>query len=493
MDAVLGGVLDPDDWDNFRTQSHQMLDDMIDHLQTLRQRPVWQPAPEAIRQRFKSPLPKGETALSVLHAEFMQYILPFAVGNTHPGFMGWVHGGGTPVGMVAEMLAAGLNANLGGRNQIPLEVERQIIDWMRQLFALPEPTSGVLVAGTSSASLIALTTARNRAQEQGIPTDTLVAYASSEVHGCIARALDVIGLGRGALRKVACNGQQQIDLLSLQQQIAEDRAQGKSPWLVVGCAGTVNTGAIDDLAALSAIAQREQLWLHIDGAFGALSILAPEIAPRLRGIEMADSLAMDFHKWGQVPYDAGLVLIRDGALHQRSFAATDSYLQRETHGLAANTPWPCDYGIDLSRGFRALKVWFTLKAFGSEKLGAMISHCCQLARELEQLVSDHPQLELAAPVSLNIVCFYHTGSEIRSHTDDDPLTPEQLNALNRAIVRHIQCSGLAAPSLATVAGRSVIRAAIVNHRTRSEDIIRLIDATEAAAIAYQIPTHRSTS
>ncbi|MDX8408916.1 MAG: pyridoxal-dependent decarboxylase, partial [Mariprofundales bacterium] len=313
MDAVLGGMLDPDNWDDFRSQSHQMLDDMIDHLQTLRQRPVWQPAPESIRQRFDAPLPKGETALSVLHTEFMQSILPFAVGNTHPGFMGWVHGGGTPVGMVAEMLAAGINANLGGRNQIPLEVERQVIGWMRQLFSLPESTSGVLVAGTSAASLIALTTARNRAQEQRISPRNLIAYASSEVHGCIARALDVIGLGRKALRIIACNGAHQIDLHALEHQVAADRAQGQTPWLIVGSVGTVNTGAIDDLAALGAIAQREHTWLHIDGAFGALEMLAHEIVPRLRGIEMADSLAMDFHNWGQVPYDAGLVLVRDGA------------------------------------------------------------------------------------------------------------------------------------------------------------------------------------
>ncbi|MDX8409401.1 MAG: pyridoxal-dependent decarboxylase, partial [Mariprofundales bacterium] len=344
------------------------------------------------------------------------------------------------------------------------------------------------VTGTSAATLIALTTARNHAQEQGIPPRSLVAYASSEVHGCIARALNVIGLGRKALRIIACNGAHQIDLHALEQQVAADRAQGQTPWLIIGSVGTVNTGAIDDLAALGAIAQREHAWLHIDGAFGALAMLAPEIAPRLRGIEMADSLAMDFHKCGQVPYDAGLVLIRDGALHRRSFAATDSYLQRETQGLAANTPWPCDYGIDLSRGFRALKVWFTFNTFGSKKIGAMISHCCQLARELEQLVSDHPQLELAAPVSLNIVCFRHLGH----HPGDAPLTPEQSDTLNRAIVRHIQCSGLAAPSLATVGGRSVIRAAIVNHRTRSEDIIRLIDATEAAARACQILSHRSS-
>jgi len=466
-------MLDPDNWEQFRAQSHRMLDAMIDHLETLRERPVWQPAPESIRDHFRTPLPDDERDLASLHTEFMESILPFSVGNTHPGFMGWVHGGGTPVGMMAEMLAAGLNANLGGRNQIPLEVERQVVGWMRDLFGLPERSSGVLVSGTSAATLIAVTTARHRAEEQGLKSDSLVAYASSEVHGCLARALDITGLGRGALHPIACNGQQQIDLNQLQQQISHDRHHGLTPWLIVGSVGTVNTGAIDDLTALAAIARNAQLWLHIDGAFGALAMLDPELAPRLSGIECADSLAMDFHKWGQVPYDAGLVLIRDGELHRRSFAATDSYLQRATTGLAANTPWPCDYGIDLSRGFRALKVWFTLQSFGRHKLGRMIAHCCQLAGELEALVQQHPQLELAVPVSLNIVCFRHLG--------DGTLSESAMEKFTREIVCHIQCSGRSAPSLATVNGRSVIRAAIINHRTRHEDIVTLIDATLAAS------------
>jgi len=458
--------LDPENWDDFRTQAHTMLDDIIDYQQQIRHRPVWQPAPQSVRAQFDGQMPQNGTPLPTLHNQFMEAILPYAVGNSHPGFMGWVHGGGTPVGMVAEMLAAGLNANLGGRNQIPLEVERQVIRWMQQLFGFPDGASGVLTSGTSSATIIALHTARNAAATTSSTTPSttggLTAYASTQTHGCIARALEIIGVGSDALRNIAVNDHHQIDSDALQAQMTNDRATGHTPWLIVGNAGTVNSGAIDDLAALADIAAREQTWFHIDGALGGLAMLSKHIAPRLRGIERADSLAMDFHKWAQVPYDAGMVLMRNETLHHQSFAATDSYLQRENEGLAANTPWPCDYGIDLSRGFRALKVWFTIQAFGSKGLAAVIEHCCQLAQQLAAAIQRQPQLELAAPVSLNIVCF-------RCHDASD--------AIQRAVVNHIQHSGLAAPSLTMLDGKATIRAAIVNHRTSETEINHLLSAT----------------
>jgi len=463
-------MLDPEDWDAFRSQSHRMLDDMVDYLQEIRTRPVWQPADESVQQRFLSPLPANGSSLDALHTEFMQYILPYAVGNAHPGFMGWVHGGGTPVGMVAEMLAAGLNANLGGRNQIPVVVERQVIGWMRDLFGLPDQATGVLTTGTSAATVIALTVARNKAQVDDL--QRLVAYVSSEVHGCIGRALGLIGFEPDCLCQIPCNDDDQMDVSALRTQIATDLDAGLIPWLIVGSAGTVNTGAMDDLAAISVLAREAGAWFHVDGALGAMAMLAADIAPRLHGIAAADSLALDFHKWAQVPYDAGLVLIRDGDAHRDSFTAAHAYLHREDEGLAANSPWPCDYGVDLSRGFRALKVWFTLKAYGTDQMGAMISHACQLARTLGQQVERTPQLELMAAVSLNIVCFRYCGDQTRE--------PEYYDAINRAIITHIQLSGMAAPSLTRLHGRVVIRAAIVNHRTEQQDIDRLLAATLAA-------------
>ena len=234
------------------------------------------------------------------------------------------------------------------------------------------------------------------------------------------------------------------------------------PFLVVATVGTVDVGAIDDLTNCAALCQRENVWFHIDGAFGALAMLAPEIAPHLAGIELADSIAFDFHKWGQVPYDAGFILVREGEIHQKTFASPAAYLQRQERGLSANSPWACDLGLDLSRGFRALKTWFTLSVYGNEKLGQVIAHTCELAQVLKQQIEQSDELELLAPVALNIVCF-------RYRCDD-------ANRVNNEIVIALQESGIVAPSSTTLNGQTAIRAAIVNHRTTAKDIAILVAA-----------------
>jgi aromatic-L-amino-acid/L-tryptophan decarboxylase len=462
-------TLDPHDWDDIRAQGHRMLDDMLDYVANIRARPVWQPIPDAVRSRFRGPLPRQPSDLGDVYAEFSEFIAPYTTGNVHPGFMGWVHGGGTAVGMLAEMLAAGLNANLGGRDHIPIEVERQIVEWTRQMFGFPVEASGIFVTGTSMANLMAVLVARTAAlgdtvRHSGVADAdaSLTAYTSAAAHGCIAQAMDLAGFGSDALRKTETDRLDRIDVAALQARIALDRAAGRKPFLVVGSAGTVDMGAIDDLAALSALCRREGLWFHVDGAYGALGILSPEIAPRLAGLERADSIAFDFHKWGQVPYDAGFLMVRDGSKHRDTFAAPAAYLRRETRGLAAGSQWPCDLGPDLSRGFRALKTWFTLKSYGADKLGAMIGRSCALARYLESRVLAEPRLELLAPAQLNIVCFRFCG------TDAD--------ALNAEIVADIHESGIAAPSTTTIRGDLAIRAAIVNHRPDTCDVDALIEA-----------------
>jgi len=464
--------LDPADWKRMRAHGHRMLDDIFDYLEHIRARPVWQPIPEDVRARFDAPVPHAPSHLAAVHADFMRDVLPFATGNAHPAFMGWVHGGGNVAGMLAEMLAAGLNANLGGRDHAPIEVERQITRWAAQLFGFPQTSSGLFVTGTSMANMLGVLIARADAFGLGVRRKGVaayrkrpVAYTSAAAHGCIAQAMDLCGLGSDALRLIPTNTRHQIDTARLASAIAADRAAGFTPFLIVGTAGTVDVGAIDDLAALADIARREALWFHVDGAFGALAILAPDLAPRLAGIERADSLALDFHKWGQVPYDAGFILVRDSEFHRRTFATQAAYLRRETRGLAGGSPWPCDFGPDLSRGFRALKTWFTLKVYGTDALGAVISHTCALARHLERRIRETPQLELLAPVELNIVCFRHRGAEA--------------DALNTRIVADLHESGIAAPSTTTIDGRVAIRAAIVNHRTQERDVDALVDAVVA--------------
>jgi len=473
--AAVGG-LDPGDWPDFRAQSHRMLDDMLDYVQNIRQRPVWQPIPDEARAQFQQPLPRAGASLAAAHQTFMDDVLPYAVGNVHPGFMGWVHGGGSPVGMVAEMLAAGLNANLGGRNQMPVEVERQIVRWMRELFNFPDSASGVFVTGTSMANLMGLLVARTSALGTAVRTEglrgqdaQLVAYTSAAAHGCIAQAMDLSGLGTAALRRIPVNAAHQIDIAALAAAIAADRQAGLQPFFIAGTAGTVDVGAVDDLQALADLARREQLWFHVDGAYGALGMLAPDVAPLLTGIERADSLAFDFHKWGQVPYDAGFLLVRDGARHMEAFAAPAAYLRREARGLAGGSPWPCDFGPDLSRGFRALKTWFTFKVHGAEAIGQAISNTCRLARYLALQVRAHPQLELLAPVALNVVCFRYRCA--------DP------DNINREIVADLHESGIAVPSTTSVDGKLAIRAAIVNHRTEVQDIDALLAAVLAIGAA----------
>lgn len=477
--------LDPVDWSALRAQGHSMLDDMLDHLQGIRARPVWQPIPDAVRASFREPLPREGSGLDQVHETFMDSILPFAVGNAHPGFMGWVHGGGTPVGMLAEMLAAGLNANLGGRDHIPVEVEWQVLRWVIELFGFPEDASGLFLTGSSMANLSGVLVARTRALGSGVRSTgmaqasrRLTAYTSTRAHGCIAQGMDLAGLGKDNLRSIPVDEMGRMDMACLVAAIALDRAAGFQPFLVVGTAGTVDTGAIDDLAEIAHIARREQLHFHVDGAFGALAMLCPQLAPRLRGIEQADSIAFDFHKWLQVPYDAGFFVVRDRQLHLRTFATHEgTYLSRGERGMAAGSPWPCDFGPDLSRGFRALKTWFTIKVYGTERLGGMIAHTCTLAQELARRIESEPELELLAPVSLNIVCFRFIGADADADADAD--ASGAIEQVNRDLVVALQESGLAAPSSTVLDGRFAIRVALFNHRSGPQDIDVLLNATLA--------------
>ena len=460
-----------------------MLDDMFDYIEHIRQRPVWQPIPAEAREAFFTDLPKLPISLSEAHEKFMTQVLPYSGGNSHPGFMGWVQGGGTPVGMLAEMLSAGLNANMGGRDQMPLEVERQIGLWMRELFGFPDTSAGLFVTGSSTANLLAVLVARTQvlgvaSRQSGVAGSgaKLVAYAASSAHSCITKAMEISGLGTQALKPVPLDAQGQMDVSALASMVTADRLAGLQPFLVVATAGTVNIGAIDPLEQVAELAAREQLWFHVDGALGALAMLSPELAPRFKGIERADSLALDFHKWGQVPYDAGYFLVRNAADQLDTFATPAAYLARHTRGLAAGSPWPCDFGPDLSRGFRALKTWFTLVCHGTEKLGAAMANNCALARYMQQRIEATPELELMAPVALNIVCY-----RFRS---------ENANTINDELVVLLQESGIAAPSASTLDGQVVIRAAIVNHRTVAADVDALLAATLALG-RQLVQTHRS--
>ena len=466
--------LDPRDWDDTRAQGHRMLDELFDHLQGLRDQPAWRPIPDEVRARHRSELPTEPGSLTEAHDAFKTDMLAYAGGNLHPGFMGWVQGAGTPVGVLAEMLAAGLNGNLGGRDHMPIAIEQEVVGWMRGLFGFPEGATGLMVTGASMANFIGVLVARRRilgmdGRRGGVSGPRLTAYASVATHGCVSRAMDMAGLGSQNLRQIAVDGLHRVDLEILKGAIDADRAAGLRPFLLIANAGSVDTGAIDDIDALADLAAAEGLHLHVDGAFGALGMLTPEIAPRLKGIERADSLAFDFHKWAHVPYDAGFVLVRDGELHRDTFAAPAAYLSRAPRGLAAGDDWPCDFGPDLSRGFRALKVWMTFQTLGADAIGAAIEANCAAAKRLAERIAGSRVFELAAPVPLNIVCFSLLGE-----TD---------GTRNRELVMRLQERGLAAPSTTRIDGREVVRAAIFNHRTSFADIDGFFD--DAVRIAAE--------
>jgi len=458
-------TLDPVDWSTFRALGHKMLDDMVDHLANLRDGPVWRPMPHAVRDAFESPLPMQGEAPEALYDRFKSEIQPYVTGNTHPRFMGWVHGGGNPVSMLAELLAGAMNANCGGRDHVGIAVERQVIAWASEMLGMPSDTTGVLLTGSSMANFVAVLCAKFKVlgragRQNGVGDAKLTAYASAGVHRCLPGALDMAGLGLDALRCIPVDDHFQIDIAALRNAILADREAGYRPFLIVGTAGTVDVGAFDNLDVLADIAATEGAWFHVDGAFGALAALSPTLKPATSGIGRADSVAFDFHKWAQVTYDAGCVLVRDPELQLATFAQATNYLAATPRGLAGGAPWPCDLGPDLSRGFRALKVWMTISAYGAEALGGIVDDCCALAQRLAAHVRESPRLMLLAPVKLNIVCFAINGFSDAETAD---------------LVADLQEDGLFAPSTTIIGGRLAIRAAIVNHRTNATDIDALVE------------------
>jgi len=453
-----------------------MLDAAIDKLMQASEGRVWTALPDAQTALINSGLPIDETSAEDIQKE-LESFLPYGVGNTHPRFFGWVHGAGAPSGIMAEIAAGAMNVNAGGRNHISPVIEQQVIKWSAEMMGMPEGASGLVVSGTSMATIIALKAARDKfienAGAKGVPLGHLIGYTSEQTHSCVARAFDMLGLGKDNLRKVKCNDAFEIDLAALRKMMAEDGAAGRKPFVIVGTAGAVNMGAIDDLEALADIAASENVWLHIDGAFGATAILSEHARARLTGLARADSLAFDFHKWLQVNYDAGCVLIRDAQAHRNAFADRPDYLRGAEEGLAGGAFWAVDYGPELSRGFRALKVWAHLKEHGVKKLGEVIDRNIEQAQYLEQKIKASSKLEMLAPVPLNICCFRYKFDS------------KNIDALNEALVVKLQQSGTAVTSTTRIDGALAIRVNITNHRTRFKDLDMVVDAVETLGDALQ--------
>ncbi len=468
-------TLDPSDWTAFRALAHRMLDDMLTHLETLRQQPAWREMSPAIRASFSERLPRTGTGAAAAYDAFVQRVMPFTNGNIHPRFWGWVQSNGTPLGMMADMLAAGINPHMAGFNQAPALVEEEVLRWLAEMVGMPPTASGLLVQGGTMANVLGLVVARYvaaRAEGFDVRVDglqgthpPLVFYASTEAHNWASKGAEWLGLGSRALRQVPVDRDFRLDVGALEKRLRADRKSGVLPFCIVGTAGTVNTGAIDDLERLADIARAEKLWFHVDGAFGALAYLSDELRALVDGLTRADSIGFDLHKWGYLPFECACGLIRDRVAHREALASTANYLAPTARGVIAGGLPFANRGLELTRSFRALKVWMTLKAEGVERLAECVEQNVRQARYLAAAIEASPELELLAPVPLNIVCFRYAPAQ---------LPPSGLDALNQEILLQLQERGIAIPSGTIVNGHFAIRVANVNHRSRREDFDALI-------------------
>ena len=473
------GELGTGDLEEFRSTGHALVDAITDHLGALPEQPVWQPVPDDLRAEVLSlPLPDGATGLGPLGETMVRDVLPYAMGNGHPGFFGWVNPPPSLAGVLASLTAAAMNPSVVSGDHADVHVERTVVRWLAELVGYPHaPGAGLLTSGGSAATIVCLAGARGRAstaaghdvRREGLRGGPrLLCYVPFEAHSCVRRAIELLGLGGESIRPVPLsNGR--LDQRALRDAIAADRAAGGTPALLVGSAGTVNTGAIDPLEALADVAAAEGLWFHVDGAYGAFGVLDPAITARYRGMERADSLVLDPHKWLGVPVDAGCALVRRADDLREAFSHIPPYLRQDA---GAEVGTFAEYGMEQTRPFRALRTWATIAARGREGMVDQVVRANALARELAALVDREPSLELAAAPQTSIVAFRAMPAGC---------TPNQLEIVNRAIPEAVQARGRSFVTGTVYEGRETVRACILHPGTSEADLATLVAEVLAAA------------
>src|SRR6266480_4378944 len=461
------------DWGNSVTQF------MIDYLGGLRDRPVYrQTSSREIRSGLDSKLPIKGIDFDSLLKIFRDTIVPFSRQNAHPRMFGYVQSPGTPIGAFADLLASILNANLTiwRSAPTPVELERLTIDWIRQILGFNAEAGGLFVSGGSMANFAALAAAR---QTKDDSSGRLRIYASNETHFSIAKAAALLGIGRENVRQVAVDECFKIRVDDLVAKITADLEAGYLPFCVVANAGTVNTGAVDPLAEIREIADRFELWMHVDGSYGAFAVLAESARNLFAGMERADSIALDPHKWLYLPVDVGCVIYRDPEIARAAFTHEAEYTR--VIGEKADEAFAYwDYGPELSRRFRALKVWMLLKGVGLDSLSAVIESNLACARHLESMVQASDDFEMVAPVELSIFCFRHVPAQLRNES------PEAIDAFNQRLLVALQRDGSSYLSNATLAGRFALRGCVLNYRTTLRDMEILLD--DLRRVARSLPT-----
>ena len=462
-------MLDPSP-DQIRDWGEAVIEWMADYLGGIRDRSVYcRMSSHEIRARLDPTLPRQSAPFEELLESFRQTMLPFSRHNAHPRMFGYVQSPGSAVAALADLLASTLNANLTAWRSAPaaVEIERLTIDWIRQILGFAPGADGIFLSGGSMANSAALATAR---QAKGGSSDrALRIYASTETHYSIAKAADLLGIGRDNVCTIEVDENFKIRLDDLTAKISADLAVGHLPICVVANAGTVNTGAIDPLGEICEIANRYHLWMHVDASYGAFAILAPSARKLFAGIERADSVALDPHKWLYLPVDAGCIIYRDPE-HARATFAHEADYTRIIGREAPDEAFACwDYGPELSRRFRALKVWMLLKAVGLESLGTAIEANIACARHLDSLVIASDDFEMLAPTELSIFCFRHVPAQLKNSS------AEAIDAFNERLLLALQSDGSSYLSNTIIGGRFALRGCVLNYRSTPRDMETLLD------------------
>jgi aromatic-L-amino-acid decarboxylase len=459
--------LDPEDWESTRRLGHKMLDGMLTYLQNIRSEPASSLTQEAIDEICVPLTQEGEGEEKVYDV-FKQSILPYTLPHTRPRFWGVVAGTGSPYGMLTEMLRAGMN---GAQEAFFAEsyVHKQVINWVKEMLEFPKEAGGVLVSGGSEANFTGLAVARNTKAEVDIKANgvqglsrRMILYCSDEAHHSLERSVELLGLGNEALRWIPTDDDCRIRLETLKKAIEEDRKRNKHPFCIIGCAGTVNSGAFDDLNALADLAEKENMWFHVDGAFGAWVKISRTHRHLADGMERADSLAVDLHKWMYMPYGIGCTLVKDLLAHYSTFVYGHEaeYLKSAFEELEDQITNPHNLSLQLSRNFTSLKAYMLLRAYGKKKYGNLIQQNIDQINYLAELIRKEPELEITVPVASNIVCFRYKPKG---------LTESELEKLNKIIYNDLSQRTFWMVSDTTIKGKYTLRACNVNHRSKKQD------------------------
>ncbi len=470
--------------DEIRRVGYRVVDMIAEHLSALPAEPVFRPVPAELAAQWlgSEPPESGAEVDDVLDA-FARDIEPFPFGNGHPRFYGWVNSPPVVLSVFAEALAAAMNPSCAGGNHAAVYVERAVVNWFKQIVGFPPQSMGLLVSGGSMAALTALAVARQvkcgfdvRARGvQGAPAK-MTFYRSGEGHGCHQKAIELLGIGHENFRIVEHDRALRMKPAALGAGIAADRQQGNVPVAVIASAGAVNTGAIDPLEAIADVCAENNVWLHVDGAYGAPAVLSQSYGAQLGSLSRADSLALDPHKWLYVPVEAGLVLVRDAEAMRSTFSLVPPYLRTDgkLEGVGG-LPWFSEFGFQQTRGFRALKVWMALRYHGLAGYRASIERDISYAQKLAGRLRESGEFEVFEPQSLSIVCFRFAPRELRQEAEIDQM--------NKAVLEEIQLGGQIFLSSTMIDGRFWLRACIINHRAQLEDLETLVDVVTCSGRA----------